>query len=107
MLIRCTSLTSDECDGRAMSSAANDRFVLGSLDASIPREGVLATRKSVGNFPDGGGKGIRRDGVLSVVVGASWVLRPEELGRLVSEQFSPFGHNGRRSCDGGFDRTRP
>ena len=39
MLIRRTSLTSHRCDGKAMSSAANDKFGLGSLDPSTPREG--------------------------------------------------------------------
>ena len=69
MLIKHTPLTSDGCDGRAMSSTANDRFVLGSLDASIPRDGgyeVLVTRGSVGKFLDGGGKGIRRDDCRTV-----------------------------------------
>jgi len=38
---RRTPLTSDGCDGRTMSSTANDRFDLGSLDSSIPRDGGI------------------------------------------------------------------
>ena len=58
MLTRRSPLTSDGCDGGAISLTASDRFDLGSGDSSISHDGEI--RERAGKLLDGG-KETRRD----------------------------------------------